>query len=454
MTDFRASAESVPVTGIDQLVAGFHEAGKPRERWMIGAEYEKVAVDRATGRAAPFSGARGIEALLRGLAERFGWTPATEDGRTVALAREGASITLEPGAQLELSGAQFRTLHEAERELATHVREILSVGDELGLAFLGLGMQPISRVEEIEWVPKRRYAIMAPYMTRVGRLGHRMMKQTATVQANIDYADERDAMRKLRVGMGIAPLVNAIFANSPVSDGELNGFRSFRGHVWMDTDPARCGLLPFVFRDGAGFAEYVEWALDVPVYFLLRDGRYVTDVTGTPFRRLLASGQATLDDWQLHLTTLFPEVRLKGYIELRSADSQPRERLLALPALVKGIFYDADCLEAAYDLVKRWSFEDTAALYHEVVRGALAARRGRVAVLEYARELLAIAREGLRRQQALDERGEDERTYLVCLEEELAAGRTPADLVAEAWAREWDPERRVERLIASTAYRP
>ena len=180
----------------------------------------------------------------------------------------------------------------------------------------------------------------------------------------------------------------------------------------------------------------------------------MTDVTGTPFRRLLASGQATLDDWQLHLTTLFPEVRLKGYIELRSADSQPRERLLALPALVKGIFYDADCLEAAHDLVKRWSFEDTAALYHEVVRGALAARRGRVAVLESARELLAIAREGLRRQHALDERGEDERTYLVCLEEELAAGRTPADLVAEAWAREWDPERRVERLIASTAYRP
>src|SRR5579884_4066015 len=259
MTDFRASAESVPVTAVEQLVAGFHEAGKPRERWKIGAEYEKVAVDRATGRAAPFSGAR------------------------------------------------FRTLHEAERELATHVREILSVGDELGLAFLGLGMQPISPVEEIEWVPKRRYAIMAPYMTRVGRLGHRMMKQTATVQANIDYADERDAMRKLRVGMGIAPLVNAIFANSPVSDGELNGFRSFRGHVWMDTDPARCGLLPFVFREGAGFADYVEWALDVPVYFLLRDGRYVTDVTGTPFRRLLASGQATLDDWQLHLTTLFPE---------------------------------------------------------------------------------------------------------------------------------------------------
>jgi glutamate--cysteine ligase len=280
-----------------------------------------------------------------------------------------------------------------------------------------------------------------------------MMKQTATVQANIDYADERDAMRKLRVGMGIAPLVNAIFANSPVSDGDLNGFRSFRGHVWMDTDAARCGLLPFVFRDGAGFADYVEWALDVPVYFLLRDGRYVTDVTGTPFRRLLASGQATLDDWQLHLTTLFPEVRLKRYIELRSADSQPRDRLLALPALVKGIFYDADCLEAAYDLVKRWSFEDTLALYHEVVRRALSARHRRVTVLEYARELLAIAREGLRRQGALDERGEDERIYLACLEEELAAGKAPADVIAEQWAEDWDPDRRIERLIAFTAYR-
>jgi|SRR5579871_6133061 len=453
MTDFRASAEPVPLTGVDQLVAQLHEAGKPRERWMIGAEYEKVAVERTTGRAAPFSGARGVEALLRGLAERFGWEPGWEDGRTVALARGGASITLEPGAQIELSGAQFRTLHEARRELEAHVREILTVGSDLGIAFLGLGMQPVSRVEDIEWVPKHRYGIMGPYMARVGRLGHRMMKQTATVQANIDYADERDAMRKLRVGMGIAPLVNAMFANSPVSDGDLNGFRSFRGHVWTDTDPARCGLLPFVFRDGAGFADYVEWALDVPLYFLLRDGRYVTEVTGTPFRTLLSSGRATLDDWQLHLTTLFPEVRLKRYIELRSADSQPLERLLALPALVKGIFYDADCLEAAHDLVKRWSFEDTVALYREVVRHALAARLRRVAVLDYARELHAIAREGLRRQHALDERGDDERTYLACLEEELARGEAPADVIATKWAREWEWDRRVERLIAFTEYR-
>src|SRR5438094_232496 len=406
MTDFRASAQAVPIESVDQLVEQFHRAGKPRERWMIGTEYEKVAVERASGRAAPFSGPRGIEAVLRGLAERYGWEPKEEDGRVVALAREGASITLEPGAQLELSGEQCPTIHCTQAELATHVREVVSVGGELGIAFLGLGMQPMSPLDEIEWVPKQRYRIMGPYRTRVGTLGQRMMKQTATVQANIDYGDERDAMLKLRVGMGIAPLVNAMFANSSISDGGLNGYMSFRGHVWTDTDRARCGLLPSVFRAGAGFADYVEWALDVPLYFILRGGRYRTEVTGVPFRRFLAEGaageRATLDDWNLHLTTLFPEVRLKGYIEIRSADSQPPERMLALPALVKGVFYTQDCLEAAWDLVKRWSFEERVALWGDVHREALLAHFKGVKVIELARELYAIAEEGLRRQQELD----------------------------------------------------
>src|SRR3989454_6983870 len=290
MTDFRQSDRAVAIESVDQLVEQLHVAGKPPPRWAIGTEYEKVVVDRATGRAAPFSGRRGIETVLRTLAERFGWEPKEEDGRTIALARAGASITLEPGAQLELSGEQCRTLHCTHAELATHVREVVTVGSELGIAFLGLGMQPVSRVDEIEWVPKQRYRIMGPYMARVGTLGQRMMRQTATVQANIDYADEHDAMTKMRVGMGIAPLVNAMFANSSVSDGDLNGYMSFRGHIWTDTDRARCGLLPFVFRDGAGFADYVEWALDVPVYFILRDGRYLTDVTGIPFRRFLTDG--------------------------------------------------------------------------------------------------------------------------------------------------------------------
>jgi len=455
MTDFRASADAPRIESVDQLVEQLHAAGKPRERWRIGTEYEKVAVDRATGRAAPFSGRRGIEAVLRGLAERYAWEPMEENGRTVALARAGASITLEPGAQLELSGEQCPTIHCTHRELSTHVREVVSVGSDLGIAFLGLGIQPVSRVDEIEWVPKRRYQIMGPYMTQVGRLGQRMMKQTATVQANIDYADERDAMRKLRVGLGIAPLVNAMFANSSVSDGGLNGYMSFRGHIWTDTDAARCGLLAFAFRDGAGFADYVRWALDVPLYFILRGGRYMTEMTGLPFRRFLAEGaageRATLDDWNLHLTTLFPEVRLKGYIELRSADSQPPERMLALPALVKGIFYTPDCLDAAFDLVKHWGFEETLGLYRDVHREALQARFRGIKVLELARELYAIGEEGLRRQGALDEAGRDERVYLERMGEQLDLGRSPARVIAEKWIGEWD--RRIARLIEFAEYR-
>ena len=457
MTDFHGSAHAVPIDSVDQLVEQLHRAARPRERWMIGTEYEKVGVDRATGGAAPFSGPRGIEAVLRGLAERFGWEPKEEDGRVVALARAGASITLEPGGQLELSGEQCPTIHCTQKELATHVREVVTVGRELGIAFLGLGMQPVSRVDEIEWVPKQRYRIMGPYMTRVGTLGQRMMKQTATVQANIDYGDERDAMQKLRVGMGIAPILNAMFANSSVCDGDLNGYMSFRGHVWTDTDNARCGLLPFVFREDASFAQYVEWALDVPLYFILRGGRYLTDVTGIPFRRFLADGagphRATLDDWNLHLTTLFPEVRLKGYIELRSADSQPPERMLALPALVKGVFYTADCLDAAWDLVKRWSFEERLALWQDVHREALLVRFRGVRVIELARELYEISAEGLRRQAALDAAGRDERIYLERLGEQLDMGRSPARVIAEKWKGSWEHDRRVERLIDYAEYR-
>src|SRR5713101_6475925 len=331
-----------PVSRRDALIAYFEGGAKPRSEWRIGTEYEKIGVDRKTGRAARYYGPRGIEAVLRRLADRFAWIPRLEGEHVIALEGRRATITLEPGGQLELSGEACDSIHCAHEELSEHVNEIVTVAEELGLAFLGLGIQPLSSLDDIEWVPKPRYRIMAPYMAKVGTLGHRMMKQTATVQANIDYADEGDAMRKLRVGMGLSPLLNAMFANSSVSDGDLNRYMSFRGHVWTATDAARCGLLRFAFRDGAGFADYVEWALDVPLYFILRGGRYQTAVTGAPFRRFLVEGaggeRATLDDWNLHLTTLFPEVRLKGYIELRSADSQPPERMLALPALGRAAF--------------------------------------------------------------------------------------------------------------------
>src|SRR5262245_19520223 len=454
MTDFRASGQAAPIESIDQLVEEFHGSAKPRERWTIGTEYEKLAVDPWTGGAVSFSGPRGIETLLRELAERFAWEPQEENGRTVALRRGRASITLEPGGQVELSGEPYRTLHETRDELAAHVCELSAVGHELGIVFLGLGIQPVSTLDEIEWVPKQRYAIMRDYMPRVGSMGHRMMKQTATVQANIDYADERDAMRKLRIGMATSPIVNAIFANSCISDGGSNGQLSFRGHIWTDTDRARCGLLPFAFRRDASFADYVSWALDVPLYFVLREGSYRTEVTGVPFRRFLDTGldgePATLDDWRLHLTTLFPEVRLKGYLELRSADSQPPSRVLAVPALVKGIFHEPDCLDAADDLVKRWGFDECAALYREVTRGGMRARMKGIGVLDLARELHAIADEGLRRQRELDSEGRDERLYLEPIREFVSGGRSPAQIAADRWSRALTG--RVEGLLAENAF--
>jgi glutamate--cysteine ligase len=437
MTDFRASGEAVPIESVDQLVEEFHRAGKPRDDWAIGTEYEKLAVEPRTGRALPFSGPRGIERILVELAERFGWEPKEENGRTIALGRGRASITIEPGGQVELSGEPYKTLHETQRELMTHVDELSAVARDLDVSFVGLGMQPVSGLDEIEWVPKQRYVIMREYMTRVGSLGHRMMKQTATIQANIDYADERDAMRKLHVGMALAPIMNAMFANSCVSDGALNGQLSYRGYVWTDTDRHRCGLLPFAFRRDASFEDYVKWALDVPLYFTLRAGRYRTEVTGVPFRRFLETGidgtPATLDDWRLHLTTLFPEVRLKGYIEFRSADSQPPARVIALPALVKGICHDPVCLDAAQDLVKRWAFDDCVALYRDVTRGGMSARMQGIPVFELSRELLAIAEEGLRRQAVRDQEGRDERIYLESLSELVSAGRSPADLTVQRW---------------------
>ena len=444
MTDFRASAHAAPIERTDQLVEQFHQAAKPRDRWAIGTEYEKVLVDAASGKAVAFDGPRGIERCLSQMAERFGWDPREEEGRLIALSRNGISITLEPGGQIEFAGPPQTSLHDTRRDVMAHVRELVTVASEQGQAVLGLGCHPVAVPDDIPWVPKQRYRIMRDYMRRVGTLGHRMMKQTATVQANLDFADERDAMRKLRIGMASAPIVNALFANSPLVDGDLSGYTSFRGHVWTDTDRARCGLLPFAFRDDAGFADYVAWALDVPMYFVLRDGQYATDVTGMPFRRYLTGGVAgqvaTLDDWNLHLTTLFPEVRLKGFIELRAADSQPPDRVLALPALAKGLFYDDDCQDAAFDLVRPWSFDQCAEAYRDAIRGGFAARLRGIRLGELARELLTIAYEGLRRHPILDDDGRDERCYLDPVAEQLGRGRTLAEEIAGLWSGPWQRE--------------
>ncbi|HKA55064.1 MAG TPA: glutamate-cysteine ligase family protein, partial [Candidatus Binatia bacterium] len=339
-------------------------------------------------------------------------------------------------------------------ELRRHLRHLLAAADELELDFLNLGMQPISPLDDIQWIPKTRYHFMAPYMEQVGTLGHRMMKQTASIQVNFDFGTEADAMMKFRVGMGLVPILTAMFANSPISDGSLNGFMTMRGHVWTDTDRRRSGLLAFAFSDRASFEDYAEYALNVPMYFIVRHGRWI-DMTGIPFRRFLSEGhegeRATLEDWTQHLTTLFPEVRIKKYLELRCIDQQPLEFMLAVPALCKGVFYENDALWAAWDLVKKWSWEERVASYFDAHRQALGARVRGITLLDFAKELLAIAREGLQRHNQCNAAGENETLYLERLREELWKGQCPAYGVVEKWMGEWNYD--VKRLIEGTAYR-
>ncbi len=456
MSEFTTGSDPAaqqPIQDVAQLIRYVASGAKPEADWRVGTEYEKVGVLQENGQAAPFGGERGIETVLERLAERFGWIPKRERGRIIALTGRDANITVEPGGQLELSGEQCSSIHCAHEELIEHINEIVTIGAELGIVFLGLGIQPISRVEAIEWVPKRRYEIMGPYMTRVGTMGQRMMKQTATVQANFDFGDERDAMRKFRVAMGLAPLISAMFANSSLSEGRTNGFMTLRGHIWTDTDNARSGLMPFAFSPDAGIDDYVEWALDVPMYFIIRNGEYVE--THQTFRDYLRTGmgteRATLEDWALHLTTLFPEVRLKRYLEVRSADSQPPELMLALPALLKGILYERDSLEGAWDLVRSWTWQERVAAYRDAHREGLHARVRKIALAELARELVAIGAAGLRRQSKLNEKGEDERIYLDRLEELVRHGKSLGRMVAELWEGPWNRE--VTRLIEHTTYR-
>ncbi len=437
-----------------QLIDYFYQAGKPREAWRIGTEYEMVGVSRRSGRAARYFGKRGIERLLYRLADSLGWEPQEEEGHIIALKGERANIALEPGAQVELSGEQCDTIHCADKELRHHLHHLLAAADGLELDFLNLGMQPVSSLDDIEWIPKTRYHFMAPYMEQVGTLGHRMMKQTASIQVNFDFSTEADAMLKFRVGMGLVPILTAMFANSPISDGGLNGFMTMRGHIWTDTDRRRCGLLPFAFSNRASFEDYVEYALNVPMYFIVRHGRWI-DMTGIPFRRFLTEGhegeRATMEDWGSHLTTLFPEVRIKKYLELRCIDNQPFELMLAVPALCKGIFYENDALWAAWDLVKKWSWEERGMAYVAAHRQALGARVHGITLLDFAKELLSIAWEGLERHNQRNEAGENETIYLERLREELRQGQCPAYGVIEKWIGEWNYD--VKRLIEGTAYR-
>jgi len=443
------------VRSIDDLEAYFHAGSKPREAWRIGVEYEKPVVNAATGEAVPYDGPCGIRRLLEEmLAHSQHWEGVHEGDLLIALKDGLASITLEPGGQFEMSGQQCESLHCVNDELQRHVNEILDVGEVLGLRFLGLGITPKTPLESIPWMPKRRYRIMREIMSRTGQLGTRMMGQTATVQGNFDYLDERDAVAKMRIGMAMAPVLVAVSANSPIVDGAATGYQSFRSQIWTDTDPARCGFLPFVFATDSLFRAYTEYALDVPMYFIARRGD-LREVGGITFRQFLEAGfegeLATMSDWALHLTTLFPEVRLKSYLEIRSADSQPVDLMLATPALMKGIFYDADCLAAAGDTVREWTASDLPLLQHEAARHGLAAKWRRHTLADYANELLEIGRAGLARQRVLDSQGHDETIYLERLEQEVRERRNPATRIIQNWEGTW--HRQIDRLIEASAYR-
>jgi glutamate--cysteine ligase len=439
-----------PVESFADLVDFLRSGEKPRERFRVGTEHEKIGFG-ADGRPVPHAGPRGIAALLEGIAQADGWERGFDGDNLIALKKDGASITLEPGGQLELSGAPLRTIFETDREIRAHLELVKRISAPLGITWTSLAHHPVHDLAEIPRMPKARYAVMRAYLPTRGELALHMMHLTATVQANLDFASEADMVRKMRTAMAVTPIVSAMFANSSLYLGKPSGFITRREHIWRHTDPDRCGLLPFVFEEGFGYERYAEWALDVPMFFIVRDERYLPAHTVT-FRQFMSSGfeghRPTLADWDLHLTTLFPEVRLKRIVEVRGADCVPW--LSALPALWKGLLYDDGALDAAFALAKDWSFAEREAALDDVARRGLAARAAGTPVLPLARELAAIAAEGLRRI-GHGEGGEaDERRFLDPLRAQLATGRSLGEELVQRW--EGELGRSLEKLIEATRF--
>ena len=428
----------------DDLLAIFSGGEKPSADWRIGTEHEKFVYRLADHRAPAWDEPNGIRDLLQGLTE-FGWRPIEEDGKIIALAGPDGNISLEPAGQLELSGAPLRDLHESCAESGRHLKQVKAVGDKLGLGFLGLGMWPDKTRAELPMMPKGRYKIMSEHMPRVGTLGLDMMLRTCTIQVNLDYASEADMVKKFRVGLALQPVATALFANSPFTEGQPNGFKSFRSHIWEDTDPARTGMLPFVFEDGFGYERYCDYALDVPMYFVFRDGKYI-DAAGLSFRdfldgnlSVLPGEKPTLADWTDHLSTAFPEVRLKSFLEMRGADGGRWGRICALPALWVGLLYSDTALDAAWDRVRHWTIEEREALRHAVPRAALgAAVPGGGTVRELAAEVLDIASAGLRERAMLNAAGDSESGFLDPLRDVVATGKTFADVMLDRYHGAWN----------------
>ncbi|MDX5359565.1 MAG: glutamate--cysteine ligase [Rhodobacterales bacterium] len=426
-----------PIEHPGQLAEYLASGCKPADEWRIGTEHEKFGWLTDSRKPLPYEGTASVRAILEGLRDRFDWTEVREGEALIGLTRNGANVSLEPGGQLELSGAPLSDIHETKAELDTHLAEVAAIADPLGVRFMGIGAAPEWHHQDMPVMPKGRYRLMTDYMGRVGTHGTQMMYRTCTVQVNLDFASESDMVKKLRVALALQPVATALFASSPFFDGKPNGHRSWRSRIWRGLDDARTGMLPFVFEDGFGFERYADWVLDVPMYFVYRDGRYV-DARGQSFRDFLVGklpalpGEIpTLSDWADHLTTVFPEARIKKYIEMRGADAGSRAHLTALPAFWTGLMYDAGALDGAWDLVKGWSAETRQDLRVAASVSALQGEAGGIRLRDLAREALKLSRAGLAA------RGKDEGRFLEVLDLHAATGRTQADDLLSAWEGGW-----------------
>ncbi len=455
----RDTTDFSPIEGIDELV-GYLAAGcKPREKWRIGTEHEKFPFYIDGNSPVPYGGERGIRAILEGMQEKLGWDPIIDAGRIIGLVEptgQGA-ISLEPGGQFELSGAPLETIHQTCREGNAHLAQVREIAEPLGIRFLGLGGSPKWTLAETPKMPKSRYEIMTRYMPKVGTKGLDMMYRTCTIQVNLDFESEADMRRKMQVSLKLQPLSTALFANSPFTDGRPNGLQSWRGDIWRDTDNQRAGMLEFCFSPDFGFADYVEWALDVPMYFVIRDGNY-HDMTHVSFRQFMEGaartgipdGMPTMGDWANHLSTLFPDVRLKRFLEMRGADGGPWRRICALPAFWVGLLYDREALDAAEALTSSWTYAETLAMRDAVPEMGIAAPFRNTTLREIAREVLAISRLGLKNRGKLNRDGYDETSFLSTLEEVVSRGTTSAEEMLSAYHTRWGGS--IEPVFLEHAY--
>ncbi len=440
----------------EQLIAPMAAGAKPPERWRIGTEHEKFVYCRNDRHAPSYDEAGGIKDMLAAMTE-YGWEPVEEGGKVIALKGSDGAVSLEPAGQLELSGAPLENLHQTCAETGRHLKQVKAIGEKTGKGFLGMGLWPDKTRDVLPIMPKGRYAIMLRHMPRVGSMGLDMMLRTCTIQVNLDYSSEADMVKKFRVGLALQPLATALFANSPFLEGKPNGYLSYRSHIWSDTDPARTGMLPFVFEDGFGYERYADYMLDVPMYFVYRDGKYI-DAAGHSFRDFLKGELSVLpgekpraSDWEDHMSTAFPEVRLKSFLEMRGADGGPWNKICALPAFWVGLLYNQSALDAAWDVVKDWTMEQREALRSAVPKlGLKAPLPGGKTLHDIAGQILDISSAGLAARNRLDSSGNNETGFLDPLREIVASGKTPAEVLLDKYHGVWGGD--VDRIYDEMSF--